>query len=83
MNRDAVLFHLGEAKEELGSTIAEIESNPEYGFEELQVAISHLYHHINTAWNGRDVSLEAFQRCSQEDFDKWRKFPDYAELWLD
>jgi hypothetical protein len=29
MNRDAILFHLGEAKEELDRTISEIEQDPD------------------------------------------------------
>ena len=82
MNRDAILFHLREAKGELDGTIAEIEQDPEYGFEEFQVAMSHLYHHINTAWNGRDASRERHRDCSQEDFDTWRKFPTPSEVLL-
>ncbi len=83
MNRDSILFHLGEAKEELDRTINEITRNSDYDAEEFQVAISHLYHHINTAWNGRDASAERHRECSQEDFEAWRKFPNESELFLE
>lgn len=83
MNRDAVLFHLREAKEELDRTITEIESDMTYDYPEFLVAMSHLYHHVNTAWNGRDASPEKHRKCAQCDFDAWRKFPENAELLLD
>jgi hypothetical protein len=83
MNRDAILFHLGEAKEELDRTISDIEQDPDYDIGEFRVAMGHLYHHLNTAWNGRDASAERHRECSQEDFDSWRKFPDESEVFLE
>ena len=83
MNRDAVLFHLKEAREELDRTIAELASDPAYAPGEFQTAMSHLYHHLNTAWNGRTASAERHRKCSQSDFDQWRKFPKDADLLLD
>jgi hypothetical protein len=83
MNRDAVLFHLKEAKEELDRTITEIANDPTYEFGAFQVAMSHLYHHLNTAWNGRDASAERRRECIQSDFDLWRKFPSDTDLLLD
>ena len=83
MNRDAIAFHLGEAKEELNRTIADIQGDPEYDSAEFKVAMSHLYHHLNTAWNGRDATPERHRDCSQEDFGTWRKFPDESELFLE
>ena len=83
MNRDAVLFHLREAKEELDRTISEIESDQTYDEPEFRVAMSHLYRHLNTAWNGRDASAERHTACSQSDFDTWGKFPSDGDLYLD
>lgn len=83
MNNDAILFHLGEAKEELDRTIKEIAADPEYGYGEFQVAMGHLYHHLNTAWNGRDAAPERHRECSTHDFNAWRRFPTNEELLLD
>jgi len=83
MNQNAVTFHLKEAKEELDRTIAEMESELDYDSTDLQVAMSHLYHHLNTAWNGREASAERHRECAQDDFDAWRKFPPNADLLLD
>ena len=82
MNRDAILFHLREAKEELDRTISEIAGDSSYEVGQFRVAMSHLYHHINTAWNGRDSSPEQHQICARSDFDAWRKFPPDEELFL-
>lgn len=83
MNKSYVLFNLREALEELHRTIDEIENSPDYDYGEYTVAMSHLYHHINTAWNARNVSEVEAQECGEANFHKWRQFPDYSELLLE
>lgn len=83
MNKEAILFHLREAKEELDRIIHELETDPEYEYGAFLVNMGHLYHHLNTAWNGQDASRERHRDCVQEDFDSWRKFPTNAELLLE
>lgn len=75
MNREHTLFHLREALEELQRTIAALESTPDYGDGEFSVAVEHLYHHLNTAWNARTASVERTVTCSEDDFIRWRQFP--------
>lgn len=76
MNREWVVWNLREAKEELDRTISHLESDAEYDWPELSVAVVHLYHHLNTAWNSRDAPRERVEPISQEDFDRWRQMPD-------
>ena len=75
MNRDWVLFNLREAEEEIRRTIAEIEAVPDYGYGEFVVAMSHAYHHLNTAWNARDADSATVEKCSAANFQRWRRFP--------
>jgi hypothetical protein len=82
VNRDYVLYNLREAQEELERTIRELEKDSDYDFGEFVVAMSHLYLHINTAWNARDATKSQAEKCSEADFDKWRRFPDPQELLL-
>ena len=82
MNRDHVLFHLQEAKEELDRTIGELTTMAEYASEEFLVAMGHLFHHLNTAWNGRNASPDRTAAEEKVDFDAWRKFPSNEELLL-
>jgi hypothetical protein len=83
MNRDVVLFHLREAAEQLKETIQALESCDDYGVEEFQVEMGHLYHHLNTAWNGRNQTDEQHAKCTNDDFNRFRRFPAEAELFLD
>jgi hypothetical protein len=75
MNRDWVLSHLREAQEELQRTIAEIESKADYNHGEFLVAMTHTYHHLNTAWNAKDECQDRLDACVEADFHRWRRFP--------
>ena len=74
MNREFILFHLGQAAAELARTVQAIEDQPGYGYDELRVAATRPYHHINTAWNARDESVNLPAESSEEDFARWRQF---------
>jgi hypothetical protein len=80
MNRDYVLFHLQEGLEELERTIRDLQAEPEYGQPEFAVAMEHLYHHLNTAWNARNASDHEAQECAQANFTRWHQFPTDIEL---
>lgn len=80
MNKPHILFHLTEAREAIQELIEELKSDQEYEFGNYRVEMGHLYHHVNSAWNGRDASKEAVDVCSQEDFHRWCQFPTDIEL---
>ena len=80
MTRHYVLWHLQEAAEAIASTIEEMTADAEYSDAELQVQITHIYHHVNTAWNARHAGDDRVAACSQEDFEAWRKFPSDIEM---
>ena len=80
MNKEWVLFHLKEALEEIENTIKEIESEPEYDNPEFSVAMAHLYHHVNTAWNSRQSSEKEGEESSESNFSKWRQFPTDVDM---
>ena len=80
MNKPHILFHLTEAREAIQKLIEELQSDQDYQFGNYRVDMEHLYHHVNSAWNGRDASKEAVDACSQEDFRRWRQFPTDIEL---
>jgi hypothetical protein len=84
MNRQVVLFHLREAAEELNRTIQELARNRKYSEEALEVAMGHAYHHLNTAWNGRNQTDMQFRDCTDRDFNQFRRFPKETEfVYLD
>jgi hypothetical protein len=84
MNREVILFHLKEAAKELESTIEEMADNPKFSEESFGVAMGHAYHHLNTAWNGRNQTNKQFRACTDDDFDRFRRFPKESEfIYLD
>lgn len=75
-----MLFHLREAHEALGKLIQGIEEEPEYYFDDavLKIEFEHIYHHLNTAWNGRYLDWD--EADSEEMFYQLRRFPQGSRL---
>ena len=82
MNKDYVLWHLERAHEAIAEIIADMKSNRSYEYAEYVVNMTHVYHHLNTAWNARDATEAAAHECSEEDFYRWRQFPSGEEIYL-
>lgn len=82
MNKEYVLWNLREVHQEISRMLREIESVSDYDYGSYVVDMTHVYHHINTAWNARDASAEAPQSCSEADFERWRQFPSSEEIVL-
>ena len=82
MNSDYILYNLKEAHEVLTEIINEAENGEELNIGTYIVDMQHLFHHINTAWNSRDASEKETTDCSQQNFEKWRLFPDDLEMEL-
>jgi hypothetical protein len=80
MNREWILFHLREAHEELTRVIEECEKSSDYDAGEYLVAMTHLYNHLNTAWNSKDTSSEEARICAEDNFLKWRQFPSDIDM---
>jgi hypothetical protein len=74
VNRELVLHHLAEAHQALTRMLQDAREDPEWGIGELVAEMPHLYHHINTAWNGRESSNAAGQ-ASDTEFRQWSAFP--------
>ena len=80
MNKDYILFHLGEASEELQRTIQEIQDDSGYDAEEFKVAMEHIYNHINTVWNARNFSSGIASELSGDNFKALRQFPTDIDM---
>ena len=80
MQSDYILWHLREAAEALAGTLKAIESDQDYDQGELEHAMRHVYHHLNTAWNAKDASQDRIASCSAEDWLAWRQFPTDVDM---
>jgi hypothetical protein len=42
---------------------------------ELQIGLAHAYHHLNFAWNVRRVATSEYAHLTQEQFERWGRYP--------
>ena len=75
MNKRWILTHLREAHEELTRTIEKIEADPEADEIVFEIAIAHMFNHLNTAWNSRAVTDDKIAKMTKDDFYAWRAYP--------
>ena len=80
MNKLFIIENLEDAQKEIEATLRELKENAEFDYPELDVASRHLYHHINTAWNGRDATEREVAKCSERAFNAWRRYPSDLEI---
>ncbi len=69
LNRRWIVQHLTEAVEEIQKTIEAVK-NPTYGEGYYLVAMSHAYHHMNTAWNARFATHESTGSALKRTYDE-------------
>ena len=75
MNARFLLSNLEEAEEDLRKLVEQLKAGQEPSFEDFHVAMAHIYHHLNSAWNGRYISDAEWRDCTDENYDKWQKMP--------
>jgi hypothetical protein len=75
MNKNLILINLKEAKEQLETTISDLESDSDFSEEGFQVELKHAYHHLNFTWNIRNIPIEKYRNMTDKNFNKWSKFP--------
>jgi hypothetical protein len=80
MNREWVLVHLSEAADDLNRMVREVEATQDYDDGAFLVAMMHIYHHLNTAWNSRNATPEDAAAGRESDFRHWRQFPPDVPL---
>jgi len=76
MKKEITLGDLREAKRQLDEMIAEIELDTDFDLDGYYVSFEHLYQHLNIAWNSRDEPDSRMEKCTEEDFMRWRRFPN-------
>ncbi len=80
LNKDFIQLHLREAAGEIAELLEEIKHDQKWEIGRYTVAMRHLYHYINSAWNARYATKKEADVCSEEDFDRWRQYPNDLEI---
>jgi hypothetical protein len=76
MNHKIILSNLQEAREELDKFEAKLNSSDKPDEVEFELSLRHAYHHLNFAWNIRNVETEKYKNLTDTDFREWSKFPN-------
>ncbi len=67
-----ITYNLEDALEELQRLYGSISPNDQPDEIEFRIAMQHIYHHLNFAWNTRHIPIA---EMTKEQFDEWGKFP--------
>jgi hypothetical protein len=77
--RAQIAYNLEDAHEELTRIIELIRPDSEIDEDEFKVRMAHLYKHLNTAWNMRNMSGDEIDSANGERLDAWGCFPHDLE----
>lgn len=80
MNASYVLYHLKEAADEIRRLVEEDIHDPEFLEHQFVDAMRHVFHHVNTAYNARNVTEAEARECSESDYYLWRKFSEDLDM---
>jgi len=82
MNWNIIGSNIREAREQLEEIERQISSKKYPSEAELQVMFEHAYHHLNFAWNIRRVTTKQYKKLSDEEFNRWGKYPSDIETFV-
>ena len=75
LNWEIIGSNIAEAREQLEAIEASVRGGTPPSEVELRIKLEHAYHHLNFAWNVRRVKSERYASLTDEEFDKWSRFP--------
>lgn len=80
MNIKYIRYNLEEAQEEISNIMAQLKRGDLYSHAEFYSSMQHLIHHVNIAWNARETRSEETENASEQDLERWGKFPTDIRL---
>ena len=57
-NKELIAINIEEARDELTGILSDLKRDSDYSEIELKIALEHAYHHINYAWNIRNINKD-------------------------
>jgi len=75
MNREIIESNIREAREQLEKIEKSVAAGKRLSDGEFLVMLQHAYHHLNFAWNARNVSTSRYSKLSEKEFNEWGKYP--------
>jgi hypothetical protein len=74
-----IAYDLQDASDELSEIMELFRPNIEIDEEEFKWRMAHLYNHLNTAWNVRNLSDNELEFADGKQIDLWKEFPKDLE----
>ncbi len=81
MNKEIVTSHLEESLNEIKKLLSKLSDSMEYTEDDFAADLDHIYHHLNTSWNGRKQNKEQFNSCTESDVEMLRKYPNDSSFY--
>jgi hypothetical protein len=78
LNLEIIKSNLSEAREEL-EKLERKAATGALSEVELQIGLQHAYQHLNFSWNIRRIPTTQYANLTQEEFDKWGRYPSEIE----
>lgn len=75
MNERFIELNAKDAHEELTKLLQHLASGAPLDFADFHVAMAHAFHHLNSAWNGRNISDKDWRECTDETYARLEAFP--------
>jgi hypothetical protein len=80
MDHRHIRYNMEEIIEEASTILHNLKRGNAYSLEEYYHSMAHLIHHVNTAWNARDVSLETAEQAPPDLRQQWNQYPTDIRL---
>lgn len=75
LNWEIILYNIVEAREQLQEVESRAKDDKSVGEVELSIMLEHAYFHLNFAWNVRHEKTKHYENLTDDNFNKWSKFP--------
>ncbi len=80
MNLKYIRYNLSEVQEEIENILTRIKLGEGYSHSEFYSSMQHIFHHVNIAWNTRDIDEQITDQADECDLQKWSKTPSDITL---
>jgi hypothetical protein len=74
-----IAYDLQDASDDLSKIMELFRQNIEIDEDEFKWRMAHLYNHLNTAWNVRNLSDNELEFADRNQRNLWKKFPEDLE----
>jgi hypothetical protein len=80
MDLKQIRYNMEEIIEEAQTILQHLRRGSAFTEQAYYASMQHLIHHVNTAWNARDISLDDAETASPAQRLDWARYPEDIRL---